>query len=62
MYSHVTVGCTALNRAAAFYDAVLAPVGLTRRAVAPDGGPPAACRIVPGQELPRFYVYIALYV
>lgn len=58
MFSHVTVGCTDLDRAAAFYDAVLSPIGLTRRQVTPDGGPPAACWIVHGQALPRFYVYM----
>jgi catechol 2,3-dioxygenase-like lactoylglutathione lyase family enzyme len=58
MFSHVTVGCADLERAAAFYDAVLAPIGLMRRAVTPDGGPPAACWVIPGQPLPRFYVYI----
>jgi catechol 2,3-dioxygenase-like lactoylglutathione lyase family enzyme len=58
MFSHVTVGCADLERAAAFYDAILAPIGLVRRPVTPDGGPPSACWIVPGQSLPRFYVYI----
>ncbi len=58
MFSHVTVGCADLERAAAFYDAILAPIGLVRRAVTPDGGPAAACWIVPDQPLPRFYVYI----
>jgi catechol 2,3-dioxygenase-like lactoylglutathione lyase family enzyme len=37
VFSHVTVGCTDLDRAAAFYDAVFAPIGLVRRSVAPDG-------------------------
>ncbi len=60
LFSHVTVGCTDLSRAAVFYDAVLAPLGLIRRPVTPDGGPDAACWIVPGQTLPRFYVYIPL--
>jgi catechol 2,3-dioxygenase-like lactoylglutathione lyase family enzyme len=58
MFSHVTVGCTDLARAAAFYDAVLTPIGLVRRSVTPDGGPPAVCWIMPDQPLPRFYVYI----
>lgn len=58
MFSHVTVGCTDLDRSAAFYDAVLEPIGLTRRSVTPDGGPPSACWVVPDQPLPRFYVYI----
>ena len=60
MFSHITVGCTDLPRAAAFYDALLAPLGLKRRPVTPDGGPEAACWVVPGQVLPRFYVYIPL--
>ncbi|MGD1886834.1 MAG: VOC family protein [Cohaesibacteraceae bacterium] len=58
MFSHVTVGCSDLDRAAAFYDAVLLPIGLVRRPVIPDGGPAAACWIVPEQQLPRFYVYL----
>lgn len=57
MFSHVTVGCSDLARTAAFFDAVLTPTGLQRRAVTPDGGPPSACWILPGHELPRFYVY-----
>lgn len=57
MFSHVTVGSSDLVAAAAFYDALLPPLGLVRRAVTPDGGPPSACWIVPGQALPRFYVY-----
>jgi catechol 2,3-dioxygenase-like lactoylglutathione lyase family enzyme len=57
MFSHVTVGCTDLERAAAFYDAVLIPIGLIRRAVTPDGGPAAACWIDPKKPLPRFYVF-----
>ncbi len=58
MFSHITVGCTDLDRAAAFYDAVLIPLGLVRRVVAPDGGPAAACWVRPGHALPRFYVYL----
>jgi len=58
MFSHVTVGCTDLERAARFYDAVLLPLGLRRRVVVPDGGPEAAAWETPGQDLPRFYVYL----
>jgi catechol 2,3-dioxygenase-like lactoylglutathione lyase family enzyme len=58
MFSHVTVGCSDLERAARFYDAVLRPLGIVRRPVTPDGGPAAACWISPGQTLPRFYVYM----
>lgn len=58
MFSHITVGCADLERAAAFYDAVLIPLGLARRVVAADGGPAAACWVRPGHALPRFYVYL----
>lgn len=57
MFSHVTVGVQDLDRAARFYDAVLGPIGLQRRAVVPDGGPAAACWVRPGETLGRFYVY-----
>lgn len=58
MFSHVTVGCSDIGRAAAFYDALLAPLGYRRRPVTPDGGPPAACWNAEGEALPRFYVYV----
>jgi catechol 2,3-dioxygenase-like lactoylglutathione lyase family enzyme len=58
MFSHVTVGCSDLERAALFYDSVLTPLGLRRRPVTPDGGPAAACWIQPNNTLPRFYVYM----
>jgi catechol 2,3-dioxygenase-like lactoylglutathione lyase family enzyme len=57
MFSHVTVGTHDLPRAADFYDAVLIPLGLKRRAVIPDGGPECACWVSPARPLPRFYVY-----
>jgi catechol 2,3-dioxygenase-like lactoylglutathione lyase family enzyme len=58
MFSHVTVGTRDLARAAAFYDAVLIPLGLCRREVLPDGGPAAACWVQAGAALPRFYAYM----
>lgn len=58
MFSHVTVGARDLERAGRFYDATLAPLGLTRRTVVPDGGPPALCWVTATAPLPRFYVYI----
>ncbi|MEO5759766.1 MAG: VOC family protein [Mesorhizobium sp.] len=58
MFSHITVGCTDIERAAVFYDATLGPLGLLRRAVTPDGGPASACWIEPSRPLPRFYVYM----
>ena len=57
VFSHVTVGCSDLERATAFFDAVLTSMGLQRRPVTPDDGPPAACWVLPGHPLPRFYVY-----
>ncbi|MDH6232997.1 catechol 2,3-dioxygenase-like lactoylglutathione lyase family enzyme [Mesorhizobium soli] len=58
MLSHVTVGTHDLERAARFYNAVLAPLGLGQRVVTPDGGPPALCWVSSHAPLPRFYVYI----
>ncbi|HQZ04320.1 MAG TPA: VOC family protein [Burkholderiaceae bacterium] len=58
MFSHVTLGCRDLVQAVAFFDALLSPLGLVRREVTPDGGPPSACWVVPGQSLPRFYSYV----
>lgn len=57
MFSHVTVGCSDLNRAARFYDQVFAELGLERRSVSADGGPASVCWVMPGEALPRFYVY-----
>ena len=57
MFSHITVGTNNLTKASAFYDALLAPLGLQRRQVTPDGGPPSACWISRESALPRFYVY-----
>lgn len=57
MFSHLTVGARDLERAGRFYDAVLSPLGLQRRAVQPDGGPAALCWVTPQASLPRFYVY-----
>lgn len=56
MFSHVTVGSNDLERAGQFYDAVLAPLGMRRRIVEPDGGPEALCWIG-ARPFPRFYVY-----
>lgn len=58
MFSHITVGVSNLDRAGAFYDALLAPLGLSRRPVKKDGGPPSLCWHREGMGLPRFYAYI----
>lgn len=57
MFSHVTVGCSDLEAAGHFYDAVLTPLGLVRRLVVPDGGPASVCWVMSGTTLPRFYAY-----
>lgn len=57
MFSHITVGTDDLQRAGRFYDAVLAPLGLIRRTIIPDGGPAALCWVATHAPLPRFYVY-----
>ena len=57
MFSHITVGARDLGRAGRFYDAVLAPLGLKRRIVSPDGGPAALCWVNAHATLPCFYVY-----
>lgn len=57
MFSHVTVGVGDLKRAARFYDALLAPLGLRQRPVTPDDGPDARCWVDPTRPLPRFYAY-----
>jgi catechol 2,3-dioxygenase-like lactoylglutathione lyase family enzyme len=58
MFSHVTLGATDLKRSGAFYDALLAPIGLVRRPVVQDGGPDALCWVEPSRTLPMFYVYL----
>jgi catechol 2,3-dioxygenase-like lactoylglutathione lyase family enzyme len=58
MFSHITVGVIDLDSAASFYDAFLSPLGLTQRAVVPDGGPPSRCWHRQGESSPRFYAYI----
>lgn len=58
MFSHVTVGVSDLDRARRFYDALLTPLGLSRRPVTRDGGPPSLCWHRAGAGLPRFYAYL----
>ena len=56
MFSHVLVGARGLARMGAFYDAVLAPIGLSRRWDGSDGGPPGLGWAVPGTSMPTFFV------
>ncbi len=54
MLSHVTVGVSDHGRAAAFYDAVLRPLGLVRRP-SQDESPRAVAWHAPGQEVPVLF-------
>jgi catechol 2,3-dioxygenase-like lactoylglutathione lyase family enzyme len=57
MFSHVMVGARDLARMGAFYDAVLAPLGLGRRWEGQDdGGPPGIGWAAPGTRVPTFFV------
>ncbi|UWQ16302.1 VOC family protein [Jannaschia sp. M317] len=56
MISHICLGCADLDRAGAFYRAVLAPLGLVERAVEDDGGPVMFCWHLPGCVAPRLYI------
>lgn len=54
MFSHASVGIADLERAMAFYDAVLAPLGLRRVSTLPDW-PAAGWGTAPGAR-PQFWV------
>lgn len=53
MFSHVTIGAQDLARLVAFYDAALAPLGITRVMLSEEYGFAAWAR---DQEGPRFFV------
>ena len=58
MFSHVTLGTNDLARAAAFYDALLAPLGLERADPEnEDGLPDGVGWVVPGTRTPAFYAH-----
>ncbi|WAH56876.1 VOC family protein [Pseudomonas silvicola] len=56
MYSHIQVGARDLPRMVAFYDAVLAELGLERMVDGEDDGPPGAGWQQPGRQWPQFFV------
>lgn len=58
MFSHIQIGARDLPRMIAFYDAVLAPLGLFRAPDADDNGPPGAGWHKPGSGWPFFYVQL----
>lgn len=57
MFSHVTLGTNDLDAARRFYDALLTPLGLERRAIKPDGGAVGLCWRKPGARVPWFFVF-----
>ncbi|AKA24391.1 VOC family protein [Pseudomonas chlororaphis] len=56
MFSHIQIGARDLPRLVAFYDAVLAPLGLVRESFRLEDGLEAACWRFPGQHWPQFIV------
>ncbi|MDR6954591.1 catechol 2,3-dioxygenase-like lactoylglutathione lyase family enzyme [Ancylobacter sp. 3268] len=58
MFTHIILGARDLPRLTAFYDAVLAPLGLVRLDLADDGGPPGSMWVMPGRRWPQFFVQL----
>lgn len=58
MFSHIQIGARDLPRMIAFYDAVLAPLGLVRAPDTDDNGPAGAGWHRPGSTWPFFYVQL----
>lgn len=58
MFSHIMVGARDLARMTAFYEAVLAPLGLVRDFTYEDTGPAGATWIVPGKPWQQFFVQL----
>ncbi|WP_017904702.1 VOC family protein [Pseudomonas asplenii] len=56
MFSHIQLGARDLPRMTAFYEAVLAELGLVRMPDEADSGPPGAGWRMPGWEWPHFFV------
>lgn len=56
MFSHIMLGANELPLMIRFYDAVLAPVGITQRPFADEGGPAGAGWTKPGARLPEFFI------
>lgn len=58
MFSHIIIGARDLDRLGRFYDAVLAPLWLTRNPAEnePDGGPDGITWTVPNCTWPQFCV------
>lgn len=58
MFSHIILGARDLTAMAAFYDAVLAPLGLVRDDSYEDSGPAGATWIVPGRPWQQFFIQL----
>lgn len=58
MFSHIQIGARDLERLAAFYDAVLEPLGLRRAPDEDDGGPAGVIWHRPGRRWPQFVVQL----
>jgi len=58
MFSHIIVGARDLPRMTAFYEGVLAPLGLVRDYTYEDTGPAGATWIVPGRPWQQFFVQL----
>lgn len=56
MFSHIIIGARDLDGMTAFYEAVLAPLGLERMPDEDDGGPPGAGWQDPQKRWPQFFV------
>ncbi|BBP76645.1 VOC family protein [Pseudomonas gingeri NCPPB 3146 = LMG 5327] len=56
MFSHIQLGARDLPRMIAFYEAVLAELGLVRMDDDQDNGPPGAGWQLPGRGWPQFFV------
>ncbi|NWA02394.1 VOC family protein [Pseudomonas gingeri] len=56
MFSHIQLGARDLPRMIAFYETVLAELGLVRMVDDQDNGPPGAGWQLPGRDWPQFFV------
>ncbi|QIB34356.1 VOC family protein [Ancylobacter pratisalsi] len=58
MFSHIILGTRDLARLTAFYDVVLAPLGLVRVDQGDDGGPAGSMWVLPGRAWPQFFIQL----
>lgn len=59
MFSHVMLGCRDIKRSSAFYDALLAPIGLIP-CTENDSTLPFACWVDPGNTTGKFFICLPL--